>query len=86
MPNTSYQDLPWSDMKVAFSADDDEAVWSHFGIGGSHLHLLPPGWSLNETNSSGARLVAVFRIEGVLPTISDGALVEKLLKERCQHV
>lgn len=58
-------DTPWEDLKVAFSFDgDEEALWALCGHSGAKG--LPPGWSLNETDSSGARKVAVFRVEGAL--------------------
>ena len=58
-------DMPWDDLKLAFGFDgDEEALWEAFGPGGRGA--LPKGWSLNETDASGARLVAVFRVEGAL--------------------
>ena len=70
----------WDDMKLAFSVDDTEAVWEALGLNGSMLHMLPYGWSLVETDSSGARCVAVFRVEGSISHIwSESYLVYSLL-------
>lgn len=66
--------LPWSDCKVAFGADDKDAVWRTFCGPGMGPQNLPPGWSLCETDASGARLVAVFRVDGPL-RVEDGAAV-----------
>jgi len=42
-------------IKMAFSVDDEEGVWELF----QHTEIVP-GWSLSETDCSGARCVAVF--------------------------
>lgn len=63
-------------MKVAFSVDEVDALWD--ALDNQELHL-PEGWSLDETDSSGARYVAVFRIEGVMPTFEDGLAVQAAL-------
>jgi len=65
-------EAPWSDCKVAFGVEDDEAVWN------ADLSL-PAGWELNETDCSGARCVAVFRVDGV-PNIADGEAVAAMLE------
>lgn len=59
--------LPWSDMKVAFGCDNPERLWRALENG---KVALPDGWSLVETDCSGARCVAVFRIEerGFVPS------------------
>lgn len=58
--------MPWSDCKVAFPIYDSEAVWN------SDIKLnLPDGWTLIETDGTGARYVAVFRING-MPKVEDG--------------
>lgn len=68
---------PWGDCKVAFDYNgDDEILWTASENGEVHL---PKGWSLNETDAAGARLVAVFRVEGAPPTVHDGKLVRALL-------
>jgi len=64
-------DPPWGDCKVAFDVEDHNALWDAEDRGGLNL---PRGWKLNETDTSGARAVAVFRVEGV-PTVAAGALV-----------
>jgi hypothetical protein len=52
---------PWCDLKIAFSIDDQDAVWS------AELDL-PDDWELFETDFTGAGAgVAVFRISGNLP-------------------
>lgn len=72
-------ELPWDDCKVAFGIEDGDAVWDVCGGNGKHADL-PAGWSLNETDGSGARLVVVFRVEGVAPTAEDGAKVLAFLQ------
>jgi hypothetical protein len=71
-------DTPWDDMKVAFSVDDDAAVWDAFGTTTVHRQYLPDNWELVETDASGARYVAVFRVEG-FATKEDGETVERIL-------
>jgi hypothetical protein len=72
---------PWDDCKVAFGFNgDDDLVWEHWGCTGHSKHTLPEGWDLNETDSAGARLVVVFRVEGY-PSKEDGERVLKLLEE-----
>lgn len=81
---SSKTEMPWGDLKAAFSADDSEKVWEHFEQGaGSHISLIPNGWALCETDTSGARCVAVFRIEGI-PKIEDGQRIEWLLERHCK--
>jgi len=76
----------WDDCKVVFGIDDDEAVMSLFysgPYGGASKHAkklgLPAGWTLNEVDGTGARWVAVFRVDGV-PTARDGKRVIEVLK------
>ncbi len=64
----------WSDCKVAFDCDE-EALWVAWDAGKLQL---PAGWSLNETDASGARCVAIFRVE-VLPTYADGKVVQEVI-------
>ena len=71
-------ETPWDDCKVAFSIEEDGRLWSLHEAG---CLPLPPGWSLAETDSSGARLVAIFRIEGFYPLKEDGDRVLYTLKE-----
>lgn len=56
-------ETPWSDCKVAYGVDNDEALWAAYEGG---TLKLPHGWKLNETDASGARCVAIFRVEGNL--------------------
>ncbi|WP_375292110.1 hypothetical protein [Sphingomonas melonis] len=60
--------LPWGDLKVAFGIDNPERMWRAKEAGKLEL---PEGWSMVETDCSGARCVVVFRVE-VLPTVEDG--------------
>lgn len=68
--------LPWDDLKVAYSIDNDDAVWDAFYV--KHTHTLPLGWELDETDCSGARCVAVFRVTGPLRE-ENGEHVQELL-------
>ncbi len=70
-------ETPWSDCKVAYGVEDVERLWK--ALDGHRRAKLPAGWSLNETDCSGARCVAVFRVEG-LPAIEDGEKVLALLR------
>lgn len=72
-------DLPWSDMKVAFGLDDDEPLDRWWGSTARNKRKLPPGWSLQEIDGSGARWVAVFRVEDRTPTVTDGRAVQQFL-------
>jgi hypothetical protein len=69
-------ELPWCDCKVAFDIEDGDALWS-WDASGVWPHL-PEGWTLDGTDGSGARLVAIFRVETLL-TIEDGERVAQLL-------
>lgn len=68
---------PWDDCKVAFGVDDAEVVWAAEAAGAL---TLPRGWSLCETDSAGARCVAVFRVEGY-PNPVDGERVRQVLQD-----
>ena len=73
-------EAPWDDCKVAFSVNNGDTVW-HANDNGRLR--LPKGWSLNGTDCSGARCVAIFRVEGI-PQSTDGEAVrDLLLKLRC---
>lgn len=71
---------PWSDCKVAYSIDDDDALWTAWESGKLQL---PKGWALNETDCSGARVVAIFRVDG-MPTIADGLAVRAAIAAQRQ--
>lgn len=73
-------DLPWSDMKVAFGLDDDEPLDRWWSSTARNKRRLPPGWSLNEIDGSGARWVAVFRVEDRIPTLAEGEAVQGFLE------
>lgn len=72
---------PWDDCKVAFSIDDDEALWKADleGRMTSKGLKLPRGWSLNMIDGAGARWMAVFRVAGV-PSVEAGKKVAAELK------
>lgn len=74
-------ELPWGDCKLAFDVNDDDKAWRYFGDApkGKYTDLLPDGWELVETDCSGCRAVAVFRVEGI-PTVVDGTKVLRLLR------
>lgn len=69
-------EAPWCDCKVAFGIDDDAPLWRRYDKG---TLGLPADWSLTEVDGAGARLVVVFRVEGV-PRPEDGKLVMKMLR------
>lgn len=74
-------ELPWSDLKVAFDTEaDDDDIFERFRSATGQDRDLPPGWELAETDASGARMVAVFRVGG-LPSIRDGEKVAAILRE-----
>lgn len=62
---------PWDDCKVAFSVSDGTTIWDSVQCGDMSL---PDGWELVKTDSAGARVVAVFCVDGV-PSMQDGAQV-----------
>ncbi|MDR9839408.1 hypothetical protein [Herbaspirillum huttiense] len=74
-PKEEMQPVAWSDMKVAFDVEDDDALWSARDAG---KLVLPKGWNLIETDGSGARWVAIFRVEHA-PTIEEGARVRSAI-------
>ena len=52
--------LPWSDMKIAFGCENPNRLWKAVENGKA---VFPSNWELVETDSSGARHVAVFRVQ-----------------------
>lgn len=68
------KELPWSDCKVAFGCEEPDALNEEFE------KELPPGWSLDEFDSAGARSVVVFCVEGML-RVRDGKRVEGLIRD-----
>lgn len=77
---TAREAMPWSDCKVAFGIDEPEPIWDAFSNADCSPRDLPPGWSLCETDGTGARYVAVFRVEGDLRK-EDGATVAASIKK-----
>lgn len=72
---------PWDGCKVAFGVEDDEPVWRAWEPGKRPRFKLPTGWSLCQTDCSGARCVAVFLVEGRAPNYFDGQAVLMLLQK-----
>jgi hypothetical protein len=70
-------DTPWADCKVAYGVDDEAALWRWYDR--TKAAELPAGWSLDETDCSGARCVVVFRVEG-LPAVEDGKAVARIVR------
>lgn len=70
--------LPWDDLKVCFGIGDNvERLWKAVEDGRA---TFPTGWSLNETDISGAAgYVAIFRVE-VQPTPADAYKVKSELR------
>lgn len=68
---------PWDDCKVAFSFDGDpEVVWT---VCGCHKPpALPAGWEMIATDAAGARVVVIFRVDGI-PTAKAGNRVRQIL-------
>lgn len=71
---------PWDDCKVAFGVDDgdpfdDSTIFENLCAGRG----LPRGWVLDEVDGTGARWVAVFRVDGV-PSPSSGKRVRATLR------
>jgi len=80
MSRVTVSQTPWGDCKVCFDFDGDlDRLWEAFWPMEPAAHKLPDGWSLNETDGTGARLVVVFRVEGELRR-KDGEVVARLLR------
>lgn len=84
LPASTEEQEPWDDMKIAFGFDGDTTngslimeIWDDQLDGRS---IWPQGWSLVETDTQGARAVAVFRVEG-RPAREDGHRVKAVLEE-----
>ena len=75
---TEHNELPWGDCKVAFGVHDQNEIWKYLGIKGEWLDRVPDGWTLEETDSSYARCVAIFRVEKI-PSIEDGRVIVQLI-------
>jgi hypothetical protein len=70
--------LPWDDLKVCFCiSDNPDRLWRACDEGKA---VFPEGWSLNETDISGAAgYVAIFRVK-CLPTAADAYKVKAVLR------
>ena len=68
--------IPRSDCKVSYTISNKELLWTVVKNGSFQF---PKGWSLFETDLTGAREVAVFRVEGPF-TFEDAKSVENELK------
>ena len=75
------EELPWSDLKVAFDwnppATDDYDDF--LGLGLLMQQAWPEGWEINKVDGAGARCVAVFRVDG-MPSLAAGQAVEAQLR------
>ena len=78
MPNTKPDEMPWDDLKVAFSIKDEEAYGAWLNETDQGNDFLPASWELDEIDCSGARCVTVFRVGGMI-TREDGETVLALL-------
>lgn len=76
--------LPWDDCKVAFGVEDSEAFERWMEETDDGKGLLPTGWSLCEIDGSGARYVAVFRVDGMLREVN-GQAVRNLVPGLCRQ-
>jgi hypothetical protein len=72
------QEAPWGDCKVAYGISDDRGLWRRWQDGRLKADL-PNGWTLDQIDAGGARMVAVFRVEGV-PTVEQGKAVLLFLR------
>lgn len=69
--------MPWDDLKVAFGIGENvDRLWRAHDAG---KMAFPDGWEMSETDSSGARTVAVFRVS-VMPTEADAFKVKAQLR------
>lgn len=64
----------WYALKIAFSANEEEALWN------APASTWLEGWSLSETDATGARLVVIFELEH-LPTADETKKMASLIKE-----
>lgn len=67
----------WDDCKVAFNVSYVDRVWAAYDRGELNL---PAGWTLSSTDSTGARCVVIFRVEGT-PITEDGERVREILNK-----
>lgn len=73
-------DFPWTDCKVAFEVDNENALWEAIEYGNL---TFPEGWELTDTDcygTEGELAIAIFRVETLL-TLEDGLIVQKMLQE-----
>lgn len=71
------RDTPWDDCKVAFEVPDSESVWEALGQG-RDKHLLPQGWSMEESYDTATHCFVIFRVRG-MPRPRDGRTVKRIL-------
>lgn len=81
-PEPEPEAQPWDDLKLAFGYDDASGLSQWWGLDGRCDGELPEGWELVETDSSGARHVAVFRVEGDFRQ-DDARAVQKIMNRFC---
>lgn len=80
------QRTPWDDCKVAFGLDSSDVARRLNAIDCDLLGrmtpsaLLPKGWTLDGTDGTGARYVAIFRVDGPLRW-QDGVEVRNMLNK-----
>ena len=78
-PVQSAEQAPWDDLKVGFAVADTDALWA---ASDSEQLSLPAGWKLWATNGSGARDVAIFRVDHA-PTWVEGLAVQAAIRPFC---
>ena len=69
---------PWDDCKVAYGIDDLGAFEVWMASSDDEKDELPVHWTFVETDTSGARAVAVFRIDGIAWPSDGRAVLETL--------
>ncbi len=75
--------VPWDDCKVAFGVDADaDALFAWAERFAKHF---PKGWKFDGTDSSGARMVALFSVQGIVDR-ADGETVAKSLRSLEAHI
>lgn len=72
-------EVPWDGCKVAFGIENPDRLWKWHDKH-NYKPPLPEGWSIDGTDSTGARVVAIFRVKGEL-LAKDGKTVKSLLRK-----
>lgn len=70
------KEMPWDGCKVGFGAKDPNEGDIENAL---DMMDLPSGWSIDEIDATGGRLVIVFEVEGPLRQV-DGEKVRKELQ------